>query len=32
MGIVLGFYWFPYYLFLVLTLFSAGTLYFFKRG
>lgn len=27
----LGFSWFPYYLFLVLTLFSAGTLYFFKR-
>ena len=26
-----GFSWFPYYLFLVLTLFSAGTLYFFKR-
>ncbi len=25
-------YWFPYYLFLVLTLFSAGTLFFFKRG
>ncbi len=28
----LGFAWFPYYLFLVLTLFSAGTLYFFKGG
>ena len=27
----LGFAWFPYYLFLVLTLFSAATLYFFKR-
>jgi hypothetical protein len=27
----LSFYWFPYYLFLVLTLFSAGTLYYFKR-
>jgi hypothetical protein len=27
----LGFYWLPYYLFLVLTLFSAGTLYCFKR-
>lgn len=27
----LGFAWFPYYLFLVLTLFSAGTLFFFKR-
>jgi small-conductance mechanosensitive channel len=26
-----GFYWFPYYLFLVLTLFSTGTLYCFKR-
>lgn len=31
-GIVWGFYWCPCYLFLVLTLFSAGTLYFFKRG
>jgi hypothetical protein len=27
----LGFYWLPYYLFLVLTLFSTGTLYSFKR-
>jgi hypothetical protein len=27
----IGLYWFPYYLFLVLTLFSAGTLYCFKR-
>jgi uncharacterized membrane protein len=27
----LGIYWFPCYLFLVLTLFSAGTLYCFKR-
>ena len=27
----LGFSWFPYYLFLVLTLFSGATLYFFKR-
>jgi len=27
----LGFYWFPYYLFLILSLFSVSTLYFFKR-
>jgi hypothetical protein len=27
----LHFYWFPYYLFLILSLFSAGTLYYFKR-
>lgn len=27
----IGFAWFPYYLFLVLTLFSSGTLFFFKR-
>ncbi|MBN2265264.1 MAG: hypothetical protein JW775_05560 [Candidatus Aminicenantes bacterium] len=27
----IGFAWFPYYLFLVLTLFSAGTLYFFRQ-
>jgi hypothetical protein len=27
----LGFSWFPYYLFLVLTLFSGATFYFFKR-
>ncbi len=27
----LGFYWFPYYLFLVLSLFSVSTLYYFKQ-
>ncbi|MFC1485988.1 hypothetical protein ACFL55_03065 [Candidatus Latescibacterota bacterium] len=27
-----SYYWFPYYLFLVLLLFSTGTLYFYRRG